>query len=117
VVKVRSITESTRWYAAVGFDVRESDEQTFAEVAIDGLTLRFIAGETPWPGAPAFTGSFFVHVQSVRSVHDAINRRVDVPWGVEARLGSDRAHAARPRRVPRDLHPTRGLSGTVTPPG
>jgi hypothetical protein len=85
VLKVGSIAESTRWYAAVGFEVRETDEQSFAEVALRGLALQFIAGETPWPGPPRLTGNFYVHVDDVPSVHDAIRGRVDIEWGVEER--------------------------------
>jgi hypothetical protein len=85
ILKVRSIEGTVRWYADVGFAVRENDGQSFAEVARAGLALQFLAGETPWPGEPALTGNFYVHVDDVVALHEAIQARVDIPWGIEVR--------------------------------
>jgi hypothetical protein len=78
-----------RWYRALGFDVQPPSpdvDATWAEVQRDGLVLQLLAGDTPWEGSPAFTGSFYVHAPSVQSVHDdAAAADVEMEWRVEER--------------------------------
>jgi hypothetical protein len=85
IVKVRSIAETTKWYAAAGFKVLGVEDDSWAEVGRDGLVLQFVTGATPWSDEPGLTGSFYVHVPDVSTVHADIATRIDAPWGVESR--------------------------------
>lgn len=50
-------------------------------MARDGVVLQFLAGETPWEGEPAFTGTLYVHPASVDAVHEQIKGHMDPAWG------------------------------------
>lgn len=90
IVQVRSVAASLVWYEAAGFRVRgtlagDGAEPTWAEVQRGPLVVQLLAGDTPWEGPPAFTGSFYVPVASVGAVAAELAGRVEAPWGVEER--------------------------------
>ena len=88
ILKVSSVHASVRRYRQLGFDVRPAAvdaDATWAEVERDGLVLQLLGGNTPWSSDPGFTGSFYVHTDSVQAVHDAAAGVVPIEWGVEVR--------------------------------
>ena len=90
ILKSADIGRTIAWYEQVGFELRsvfpESGEPTWCEVARDGVVLQFLGGETPWEGEPAFTGTLYVHPESVDAVHEQ-NRghNIEPAWGPEER--------------------------------
>lgn len=88
ILKTEDIAATIAWYVAVGFTLRgeaPENEPTWAELERDGLALQFISGDTPWNGAPAFTGCFYVRPPSVERVHAEVKDHVECPRGVELR--------------------------------
>lgn len=88
VLKVASISRSLVWYRAAGFSVRgtfPADDPSWAEVGRDDLVLQLLAGDTPWPDSPAFTGCFYVHPPSVSAVYESVHLVIPIEWGVESR--------------------------------
>jgi hypothetical protein len=83
ILKVTSMDESMRWFRGLGFHVDGDD--TWAEVTRDDLVLQLLSGDTPWDGAPAFTGTFYVHTESVHELFAALPADLVPEWGVEER--------------------------------
>lgn len=86
--KTTDLVATRSWYESAGFRVRASSpsiDPTWIEVERDGLVLQFVSGDTPWSGTPAFTGSFYVHVDDVNRVAGELEGRVTCEWGVEER--------------------------------
>ena len=85
ILKSADIGRTIEWYEQVGFELRgvfpESGEPTWCEVARDGVVLQFLAGETPWEGEPTFTGTLYVHPESVDAVHEQIKDHLSPAWG------------------------------------
>ena len=83
------VQDTIGWYTQVGFHLLgrflEEGEPTWCELSRDDLTLQFLGGETPWPDPPAFTGTLYVHAESVAAVYDEIEGRVEPAWGPEVR--------------------------------
>ena len=59
-------------------------EPNWCQLARDGVVLQFLAGETPWAGPPAFTGTLYIHPKSVEAVHDEIKGHTEAA-GAEVR--------------------------------
>jgi catechol 2,3-dioxygenase-like lactoylglutathione lyase family enzyme len=88
ILKADDVPATLTWYRQLGFRVRAShpeDEPTWAEVARDDLVVQFVAGETPWDGRPALTGTLYVRPGSVDAVFASIKDVVEWEWGVEER--------------------------------
>ena len=89
ILKATDIGRTIEWYRRVGFEVREvfpdSEEPTFCEVARDGVVLRFLGGETPWPGPPAFTGTLYFYPDSVEALYEEVKEHSPPVWGPEVR--------------------------------
>lgn len=79
ILKALDLAATLDWYRCAGFAV------TGDEVVRGGLVLRFLDGDTPWPGPPSLTGCFYVHVADVDAVAEELRGRVEAPWGVEDR--------------------------------
>ena len=93
VGKASDLAATRSWYSAAGFQVRTASPAvgaTWLEVARDGLVLQFVAGATPWAGEPAFTGSFYVHVDDVDLTARELTAPVSAEWGVEDRAWGSR---------------------------
>jgi catechol 2,3-dioxygenase-like lactoylglutathione lyase family enzyme len=71
-LETTDVQSTIDWYTRVGFRLLgrfpETGDPTWCELSRDGLTLQFLGGETPWPDPPAFTGTLYVHPQSVSVV-------------------------------------------------
>lgn len=89
ILKSSDVRATIDWYTAIGFRLRgrfpEGEEPTWCELARDGVVLQFLGGETPWNGAPAFTGTLYVYPESVEAVFAEIEGRVTPAWGPELR--------------------------------
>lgn len=89
MLKAADMVATQRWYQRIGFLVRgrypAAGEPTWLEVSRDGVVLQFLAGDTPWDGPPAFTGTIYVYPPSVLEVHDHIAGDIEPAWGPEAR--------------------------------
>jgi hypothetical protein len=89
ILKTESVAATIEWYRRVGFEIRgtfpDDGEPTWCEVARDGVILQFLGGDTPWDGPPTFTGTLYVHPESVEAVHDQIEGQVEPAWGPEVR--------------------------------
>jgi uncharacterized glyoxalase superfamily protein PhnB len=88
ILKVRSLPESLEWYQHAGFQVRgriPDADATWAEIGCDNLVLQLLTGETPWEGAPGFTGCFYVDTPSVDHVYSEVKDKIAVEWGIEER--------------------------------
>lgn len=72
------------WYRAAGFEVRQIGP-LLHEVTRGDLILHFLGGATPWPGPPALTGCFYVHVPDVDAVAAQVSGTIEAEWGVEDR--------------------------------
>jgi hypothetical protein len=59
----------------------DTDEPTWCEVSRDGVILQFLGGETPWPGPPAFTGTFYFHPENVEGLYEQIKDHIPPAWG------------------------------------
>jgi catechol 2,3-dioxygenase-like lactoylglutathione lyase family enzyme len=89
MLKTERMAETIAWYERAGFEVRgrspDHGQPTWIEVGRDDVTLQFLAGETPWPGTPALTGTIYVHPLSVDAVHRQIREEIEPAWGPEVR--------------------------------
>jgi hypothetical protein len=88
VLKVADIDRTVAWYSAAGFAVRGRGDDpgtSWCEVARDGTVIQFLAGETPWPGDPCFTGCFYVHVDDLDRAFAELRDPVVSQWGIEER--------------------------------
>ena len=89
ILKSTDIRRTIEWYERAGFELHgvfpEPGEPTWCEVARDGVVLQFLAGETPWDGDPALTGTIYVHPETVDAVREQIQGRIDPAWGPEER--------------------------------
>lgn len=88
ILKTLDMSETIRWYTAVGFELRArfpDNEPAWCEVARDDLVVQFLSGETPWAGVPVMTGCLYVHPPSVSAVHDEPRDVIDLDRGVEER--------------------------------
>ena len=88
VLKVADMDRTAEWYAAAGFTVRGRGDDpgtSWCEVARDGTVIQFIAGETPWPGEPCFSGCLYVHVDDVDRAFTALREPAVSEWGIEER--------------------------------
>ena len=89
ILKTEDVAGTIDWYRQVGFEIREvfpdAGEPTWCEVARDGVILQFLGGETPWAGAPTFTGTLYFHPSSVEALYEEIKDRVTPAWGPEVR--------------------------------
>jgi hypothetical protein len=52
--------------------------------------LHFRAGETPWPGPPAFAGTIYFHLESVDGLLEEIKEHTTPAWGPADREWSTR---------------------------
>jgi Glyoxalase/Bleomycin resistance protein/Dioxygenase superfamily len=89
ILKTADVAGTIEWYQRVGFVIRgvfpATGDPTWCEVARDGLILQFLGGESPWPGPPTFTGTFYVHPDSVEAVFEQIKDHTPPAWGPEVR--------------------------------
>lgn len=88
-LKTADVAGTIAWYRAAGFDLRgvfpETGDPTWCELSRDGMVLQFLGGETPWPGPPSFTGTLYVHPESIQAVSEEIGDRIVPVWGPEVR--------------------------------
>lgn len=89
ILKSTDVARTIAWYERAGFELRgafpASGEPTWCELERDGVVLQFLGGETPWEGAPVFTGTLYVHPASVDAVHEQIAGHIEPAWGPEER--------------------------------
>jgi hypothetical protein len=89
ILKTMDVAGTIEWYGRVGFEIRgvfpATGDPRWCEVARDGLILQFLGGESPWPGPPTFTGTFYVHPDSVEAVFEQIKDHTPPAWGPEVR--------------------------------
>ncbi len=89
ILKSNNVTRTVEWYRRMGFEIRgvfpESGEPTWCEVARDGVILQFLAGDTPWPGPPSFTGTLYFRPESVDALYEQIKDHTTPAWGPEVR--------------------------------
>lgn len=88
ILKSSDIRRTEDWYRKVGFVLRAhhpAEAPTWCELERHGTVLQFLSGETPWIGAPAFTGCFYVHCSDVDAVYQQVRDLVESDWGVEDR--------------------------------
>jgi hypothetical protein len=89
ILKTLDMSATMEWYKRVGFELRgrypDTGETTWCELTRDGVTLQFLAGDTPWPEAPSFTGTLYIYPRSVSEVHESIRYNTAVAWGPEVR--------------------------------
>ena len=89
MLKTDRMAETLAWYERAGFEIGgrfpDEGEPTWIEVARDDVVLQFLAGETPWPGTPALTGTIYIHPSSVRALHEQIGDEIEPAWGPEDR--------------------------------
>jgi len=88
ILKTQDMAETIRWYTAAGFELRDQfpgDDPTWCEVARDDLVVQFLAGDTPWPGAPSMTGCLYIYPASVAAIHAELSGVIDLEWGIEDR--------------------------------
>jgi len=88
VLKVADMDRTAEWYAAAGFMVRGRGDDpgtSWCEVARDGTVIQFIAGETPWPGEPCFSGCLYVHVDDIDRALSELRNPAVAEWGIEER--------------------------------
>jgi hypothetical protein len=91
ILKAADMAATISWYQAAGFELRgcepDAEAPMWCELARDGLVLQFLGGdETPWAGAPTFTGCFYVHpAKGVDAVHAELTGAIPAEWGVEIR--------------------------------
>jgi hypothetical protein len=94
ILKSNDVTRTIEWYRRMGFEIRgvfpESGEPTWCEVARDGVILQFLAGDTPWPGPPSFTGTLYFRPESVDALHEQIKDHTTPAWGPEVRYWGTR---------------------------
>lgn len=68
ILKTNDLRRTEDWYAKVGLMVRgrrPESAPTWCELERNGTVLQFLAGETPWHGAPALTGCLYVHCEDI----------------------------------------------------
>jgi uncharacterized glyoxalase superfamily protein PhnB len=85
ILETTDMAATLDWYERAGFAVRGRSpriDATWAEVARDGLAVQFLAGDTPWPEPPAFTGCFYAYPASV----DAVAAELAAALGVDCRV-------------------------------
>ena len=89
ILKTLDMDATITWYTRIGFELRgrfpETGEATWCEVARDGVTLQFLAGDTPWPEAPGFTGTLYLYPRSVSELYESIRYHTEIAWGPEER--------------------------------
>ena len=72
-----------------GFELRavhpDDGEPTWCERSRDGIVLQFLAGETPWPGPPTFTGTLYLYPASVNALFEEIKEHTPPARGPEDR--------------------------------
>lgn len=89
ILKTLDMGATIEWYTRIGFELRgrfpETGDATWCELTRDGVTLQFLAGDTPWPEAPCFTGTIYIYPRSVTDVHQSIRHHTPIAWGPEVR--------------------------------
>jgi hypothetical protein len=89
ILKTLDMGATIDWYTRVGFALQgqfpDDGDVTWCEVARDGVVLQFLAGDTPWPEPPCFTGTIYVHPANVGEFYESVRDRVTVEWGPEER--------------------------------
>jgi catechol 2,3-dioxygenase-like lactoylglutathione lyase family enzyme len=94
ILKTTDIARTIEWYRRVGFEIRavfpETGQPTWCEVSRDGVILQFLGGETPWPGVPAFTGTFYFRPESVEALYEQIKDHTTPAWGPQVREWGER---------------------------
>jgi hypothetical protein len=94
ILKARDVSATIAWYTRIGFELRgrhsETETPTWCELARDGVVLQFLAGDTPWPGPPTFTGTIYLYPASVSQVYQEIREDVTPAWGPEVRAWGSR---------------------------
>lgn len=89
IMKAHDIAATIAFYSALGFEVNgtspQHGEATWCEVERDGVAIQFVAGDTPWDGEPAFTGTLYVVPPSVHELYEHVKAHVTPAWGPEER--------------------------------
>jgi uncharacterized glyoxalase superfamily protein PhnB len=88
ILKVVDVDRTIEWYEAAGFALQGrvvGDQTDWCELGRDGTVIQFLAGETPWNGAPGLTGCLYVHVDDIHAVFSGLRAPVTWEWGVEDR--------------------------------
>jgi hypothetical protein len=89
ILKTEDVSGTMEWYRRIEFRVRgffpETGEPTWCELSRDGVILQFLAGETPWPDPPAFTGTLYFYPESVEALYEEIKGHTQPAWGPEVR--------------------------------
>ncbi len=84
ILKSSDLDTTIEWYRRVGFTLRDrvtEPGRDWCELARDDLALQFLAGTTPWPDGPSFTGTVYVRPVDL----DKAAADLQVPGGVEER--------------------------------
>ena len=73
ILKSSDLERTIAWWSSIGFMLRgvhppRPVDPTWCELERDGLVVQFLAGETPWPESPGFTGALYVRPHSVEAV-------------------------------------------------
>lgn len=89
LLAVDDLDRTIAWYSQLGFVCDSRDPASGAvgwcRLVRKGLALEFLAGDTPWGGAPAMTGTLYVPTGDVQATLHALGPGVSAPWGVEER--------------------------------
>ena len=88
ILKSIDVPRTIDWYKRLGFEERgryPENDPTWCELARDDVVLQFLGGETPWEGPPSFTGTLYVHPESVNDLYDQMKDRIEPAWGPEVR--------------------------------
>jgi hypothetical protein len=89
ILKTLDMAATIDWYTRIGFALNgtfpDAGDVTWCEVERDGVALQFLAGETPWPEPPCFTGTIYVYPRSVIELYEAIRLHTQVEWGPDER--------------------------------
>jgi catechol 2,3-dioxygenase-like lactoylglutathione lyase family enzyme len=59
------------------------DNPTFCILHRDQVSLGFFVPEQPHPSAAAENGDFYIQVEDVRGLHEALKETVEIEWGPE----------------------------------
>ena len=84
ILKTTDLDSTVDWYEKAGFRLH-GRQPNWCEVGRDGVVLQFLAGETPWPEPPTFTGTIYLYPESVDEVLAGLPGEVKPDWGPEDR--------------------------------
>ncbi len=85
---VRDLAETVAFYATLGFDLTaaypDADQPTWAEVSRDSIVFQFYTRPpTGTLDTPQFSGTFYIHVDSIEPLLEDLRGKVAFAWGPE----------------------------------